>query len=83
MVLIDCGFRSHDQDGTKDVDSWESTITGTHGSVILAGFTRGSWGETIKGGSDFAALSLDATGMPLWAYQVSTFCRIDTATTRA
>lgn len=74
MVLIDCGFRSHDQNGTEDVDSWTSTVTGADGSIILAGASGGSWVETGKGEEDFVALSLDAAGMPLWSYQVSTFC---------
>lgn len=42
-------------------------------SVIFAGFTYGSWVETLAGTgeyTDFAGMALDADGTLLWTYQV-------------
>lgn len=65
-----------EQAGTIYEDEWESAVAGTNGSIVLAGFTEGSWETTIKGDADFAAVTLDAAGRTLWSYQVSAFCFI-------
>lgn len=51
-------------------------VTLADGSVILSGYTRGSWAAPYAGGNvvdycgDFAAMALDANGNVLWTYQV-------------
>lgn len=70
-------FAVLEQDGTIFEDDWESAVAGPDGSIILAGFTEGSWLTTINGLRSFAAVSLDATGTVLWSYQVRDFCLED------
>lgn len=46
-------------------------------SVIVAGHTRGDWGDVgaHSGAEDFAALKLAANGTLLWKWQVQSLMR--------
>lgn len=58
-------------------------IDGT--SVIIAGYTYGSWVEINEEDGDcmdFAGMSMDATGTPLWSYQVFTLLESETCYSR-
>lgn len=57
------------QGGANDVFS--GVATGPDGSIVLAGYTDGSWDAPSKGGTDFAAVNLDAEGAVLWRWQVT------------
>lgn len=42
------------------------------GNIVLAGWTLGSWANTMVGVTDAAAVKLDANGTELWRWQVKT-----------
>eukprot|EP00752_Nemacystus_decipiens_P003778 g3478.t1 len=64
------------QDGTTEDDTFRGVSTSLDGdSVILAGYTYGSWVQTAVGSeedADFAGLSLGADSSLLWTYQAGT-----------
>lgn len=41
------------------------------GSVVCTGVSRGLWGNSNPGGSDFAAAKLDENGTEVWRWQVT------------
>lgn len=43
---------------------------GIDGSVFLAGYTLGNWGDVNAGRSDFAVVKIDADGNEIWRLQV-------------
>lgn len=64
------------QGGTPSHDRWAGAATTIDGSIVLAGWTRGEWMETPderqnNAMQDFAAISMDDEGLPLWSYQVN------------
>lgn len=58
------------QGGTNESDYFHDVASVGNGSVVLGGFTDGSWNSDNQGGSDFAALKLDSNGSVVWAWQV-------------
>ena len=40
------------------------------GSVIVAGYTEGDWGEVNAGSNDFVAVKLDVAGEQVCVWQV-------------
>lgn len=62
------------QGGTDLNDSWTGADTSISGSVVLAGYTDGSWTGTHllreDGVRDFAAMAVDEDGLQLWWFQV-------------
>lgn len=70
-----------EQNGTDGEDIWESAVSSADDAIILAGRTTRSWAGASMGDFDFAALSLDATGTPLWSYEVSAFQCVNPSTT--
>lgn len=60
------------QDGTAGVDNATDLALVEDGSAVLSGSTTGDWNVTNLGGTDFAALKLDADGELLWKWQVTT-----------
>ena len=50
-----------------------SVVVGNDGSVVVAGYTAGSWACANLGEVDFAAVKLDKDGKELWRWQVSRY----------
>ena len=63
-------FPSCGQDGTDGLDSVSAAVVGDNDSVVLAGYTSGSWSGITVGQADAAAVKLDANGNELWRWQV-------------
>ncbi|CAN0002449.1 unnamed protein product, partial [Sphacelaria rigidula] len=57
------------QDGTAAQDYLYAASALENGSVLLVGSTGGKWDGLNAGGSDFAAVTLDADGTELWRWQ--------------
>lgn len=54
-------------------EQFEGAAIGTDGSVVMSGYTYGSWSATKEEDDDdmdFVAMSMDANGNILWTYQV-------------
>ena len=63
------------QDGTPLKDRIFASALCGDGSVVLAGYSEGDWAEANAGGSDLAAVKLDAAvGTEIWRWQVRPFC---------
>lgn len=58
------------QDGTNEVDSWNTAAAGDNGTIILAGYTAGAWNGLQAGSKDFAAVMLYADKTEKWRWQV-------------
>lgn len=63
------------QGGTTEGDGLVNDViyaaaAGEDGPVVLAGSTNGQWGGPNKGGSDFAAVKLNAEGGEIGRWQV-------------
>ena len=75
---IQCRYRPPDrlvsalcgQDGTDEFDSVSAAVVGHDDSIVLAGYSSGSWSGIAPGGADFTAVKLDADGIELWRWQV-------------
>ena len=59
-----------EQGGTARSDYVKNVAIGDDGSVFLAGFTFGDWGNVNAGGVDFAVVKLSTDGNVLWRWQV-------------
>lgn len=62
-----------EQSGTEFDDEFEGAAIGNDGSVVISGYTYGSWAVTQAGDdedTDFVAMAMDADGNVLWEYQV-------------
>ena len=59
-----------EQGGTGKSDFAKDVAIGDDGSVFLAGFTFGDWGDVKSGRSDFAVVKLSTDGNELWRWQV-------------
>ncbi|CAM9931836.1 unnamed protein product, partial [Ascophyllum nodosum] len=60
------------QGGTDGDDYMYSVVVGNDGSVVVAGYTAGSWACANLGEVDFAAVKLDKDGKELWRWQEGT-----------
>lgn len=60
------------QDGTAEDDIIKGVAAGEDGSTILAGYTKGAWAGSNDGSYDVAAVKLDANGIEVWRWQVTT-----------
>lgn len=58
------------QDGTSLSDGFFDVAANDDGSMVLAGYTWGSWNATNKGSADFVAVKLDSDGSIVWSWQV-------------
>lgn len=61
------------QEGTEFEEEFASAAIGINGSVVLSGYTYGSWAATQVGTEndrDFVAMSINAERDVLWTYQV-------------
>lgn len=61
------------QGGTIFDEQFEGAAFGTDGSVVMSGYTYGSWSATTEGDDDdmdFVAMSMDANRNIMWTYQV-------------
>lgn len=58
------------QGGTTGDDKVNAAAMAEDGSVLMAGWTSGTWGEAEAGFYDFVAVKLDAAGKLLWNWQV-------------
>jgi len=56
--------------GTEEDDYCNGVAMADDGSVILAGYTEGDWGEVNAGSNDFVAVKLDVAGEQVWVWQV-------------
>lgn len=59
------------QNGTDGRDAVFAVASGDDGSVVLAGYTAGSSGETQMASLDFAAVKLGVNGTEEWRWQVN------------
>lgn len=57
------------QGGTTGDDKVNAAAMAEDGSVLMAGWTSGTWGEAEAGFYDFVAVKLDAAGKLLWNWQ--------------
>lgn len=57
-------------------DNIYAAAAGEAGSVVLAGSTNGQWGGPNAGGSDFAAVKLNAAGVEIGRWQVRLSIRL-------
>lgn len=58
------------QNGSAGDNSlWAATAL-ADGSVVLAGYTTGSWSGSNQGAADFAVVKLDVDGLEEWRWQV-------------
>ena len=64
------------QGGTTEDDIIRGVASGSDGSVVLAGYTKGAWIGANDGSYDFAAVKLDAEGTEVWRWQVTTSLRV-------
>lgn len=58
------------QGGTAFADVLSTVLVGENGSIILAGFTSGSWIENNAGEEDYLVIKLDSDGNEIWVWQV-------------
>lgn len=62
------------QDGSDYNDVFFAAAMGNDGSIVMTGYTDGSWNATNAGGDgtiDFAAAKIDADNGVLWRWQIS------------
>lgn len=66
------------QGGTPYTDDFNAVATDINGtSLIIGGYTYGSWVETNEAeeySADFAVMYIDENGTLLWTYQVLLVC---------
>lgn len=74
------------QNGTDDRDEFEAAASSDNNSVIMAGYTKGSWSRVKQnnGTLDPAAVKIDADGTEVWRWQVRGLfeTRLDTDDTK-
>lgn len=58
------------QDGTNGDETFEAATVSTDSTVVLAGFSSGSWSIVNQGSNNFAAVKLAADGSEMWKWQV-------------
>lgn len=58
------------QDATEEQDEIQAAAAANNGSVIIAGYTEGSYGAVNAGSGDFVAVKIDRDGNILWQWQV-------------
>lgn len=58
------------QGGTTVADVLSTVLVDEEGSVIMAGYTSGSFLETGAGEEDYLAVKLDSDGNEIWIWQV-------------
>ncbi|CAM9254578.1 unnamed protein product [Sphacelaria rigidula] len=66
MVTLRYGL----QDGSDDLDEILGAASAEDGSVVLAGYTDGSYDGRSTGLEDIVAVKLDVDGELLWKWQV-------------
>lgn len=59
------------QDGTENVEHVESVLMMSDDSIIMSGYTSGSFSGANLGDMDFAAWKLDANSIEVWRWQAS------------
>lgn len=64
--LFSCSWQS----GTEFDEQFVKAATETDGSMVISGYTDGSWATTNNGGWDFVAMSINVDRNILWEYQV-------------
>lgn len=66
--------RIYVQGGTAFADVLSTVLVGGDGSVVLAGYTSGSWtGSSNAGEEDYLVVKLDSDGNEIWVWQVRTY----------
>ena len=58
------------QDGTEENDKIFAAAAVDDGSVIIAGYTEGSYGAVNSGSTDFVAVKIDRDANLMWKWQV-------------
>lgn len=58
------------QNGTEEDGYIEAAIGVDDGSVIIAGYTYGSYGAVNVGSSDFLVAKIGSNGNPVWQWQI-------------
>ena len=58
------------QGGTAFADVLSTVLVGEDGSVVLAGYTTGSWVDSNAGEEDYLVVKLDSDGNEVWVWQV-------------
>ena len=58
------------QDGTEEYDYIFAAAGADDGSVIIAGYTYGSYEDVNAGSSNFGAVKIDGDGNTVWKWQV-------------
>lgn len=58
------------QDGTEASDKIFAAAAVDDGSVIISGYTEGSYGAVNSGSTDFVAVEVDSDGSLVWKWQV-------------
>lgn len=61
---------SRAQGGTAFADVLSTVLVEEDGSVIVAGYTSGSWIEGNAGEEDYLVVKLDSDGNEIWVWQV-------------
>lgn len=64
------------QDGTEEDDDAFAAVGANDGSVIIAGYTSGSYENMNAGSPDFVAVKIDCDGNPIWQWQVTVNLRL-------
>lgn len=58
------------QDGTEENDKIFAVAAVDDGSVIIAGYTEGSYGAVNSGSADVVAVEIDRDANLVWKWQV-------------
>lgn len=58
------------QGGTAFADVLSTVLVGEDWSVVLAGYTTGSWVDSNAGEEDYLVVKLDSDGNEVWVWQV-------------
>lgn len=71
------------QGGTAFADVLSTVLVDEDGSVILAGYTSGSWTESNAGEEDYLVIKLDSDGKEIWVWQVRLYIYVSRNDSRA